>query len=133
MNNMFFIYLTKSSRGLYDIFSIISLLLVFALVIFLAYVGAKFIARYQNNVLNSRSNIKVIESFRLGSNKFIAIIKIAEDYFAVGVGKDEITMLDKINPDDLKSFEDMRDGKKLDFKEILSQIKAKDSKDKNEK
>lgn len=126
------IYLTKSSRGVYDIFSVISLLLVFALVIFLAYVGTKFIARYQNNVLNGKSNIKVIESFRLGSNKFIAIVKIAESYYAVGVGKDEITMLDKINPDELKSFE-TKDDKKLDFKEILSQIKAKDSKHKNEK
>lgn len=130
---MYFVYLTKSNGGLTGIFNIISLLLIFALVVFLAFITARFVGKYQTNVLNNKSNIRVVESFRLGNNKFIAIIKIAETYYAIGVGKDEITMIDKINPDDLKVFDLVFDKKKINFKDILSQINDKESKDKNEK
>ena len=130
---MHFMYLSKSNGGINGIINIISLLLIFALVLLLAYVTARFIGKYQNNILNNKSNIRVIESFRLGGNKFIAIVKIGEAYYAVGIGKDEITMLDKVNPDELNISESGDNSQKIDFKEILSQIKDKESKDKNEK
>jgi flagellar protein FliO/FliZ len=130
---MHFIYLANGDGVFDNILNIISLLLIFALVVFLAYVTAKFVAKYQDRVFNSKSNIKIIESFRLGNNKFIAIVKIAESYYAIGIGKDEITMLDKINPEELKIVDDDSSSKKIDFKEILSQIKDKELKDKNVK
>lgn len=130
---MHFMYLAKSSGGINGILNIISLLLIFALVLVLAYLSARFIGKYQSNVMNNKSNIRIVESFRLGNNKFLVIVKIAEQYYALGIGKDEITMLDKIDPDGLKNFESDGNNKKIDFKEILSQIKDKESKDKSEK
>ena len=44
-------------------------------------------------------------------------------------------MIDKLNPDELKDFSAIgaeSGGTKIDFKEILSQIKSKSSKDNND-
>lgn len=128
------ILLTDVSGGFSSFLNILSLIIIFLLVLVLAYFAAKLAAKYQSNVLNSRSNIRVIESFRLGGNKFIAIAKIGENYYAIGIGKDEITFIDKINPDELKNFDSTGESdKKLNFKEILSQVKNKNSKDNNDK
>ncbi len=118
-----------------SVLSVISLILIFIFIIALAYFTTRFIAKHQNNVLNSKSNIRVIESFRVGTNKFIAIIKIGKAFYAIGVGKDEFTMIDKLSPEDLTDFSVTRaesGGTKMDFKEILSQIKNKSSKDNND-
>lgn len=127
--------LTGSSGGINSVLSVISLILIFIIIVALAYFTTRFIARHQSNVLSSKSNIRVVESFRVGTNKFIAIIKIGEAFYAIGVGKDEFTMIDKLNPDDLTDFSAISaesGGTKIDFKEILSQIKNKSSKDNND-
>lgn len=119
--------------GLNTALNIFSLILIFAFIVALAYFSTKFIARYQNNLLKNKTNVKIIESFRIGTNKFIAIVKIGESYYAIGVGKDEFTMIDKLNPDELIDFSvdsGSTSSKKIDFKEILSQVKNRDSKDK---
>ncbi|MGN0435290.1 MAG: flagellar biosynthetic protein FliO [Wujia sp.] len=101
----------------------------------MAYFTTKFIAKYQNNALNNKSDIRVVESYRLANNKFIAIVKIGDSYYAIGLGKDEITLIDKLNSDEIKfdKMDETSEVKKLDFKEILSQIKKKESKDNDEK
>lgn len=123
------------SGGDNSILNMITLILIFVLVVFLAYISTKFIAKYQSNVFNNRSNIRIIESFSVGNNKFIAIAKIGEEYYALAVSKDNISLIDKINPDDLKNLnEDGTTGpvNKLNFKDILSQIKNKNSKEDSE-
>lgn len=127
--------ITGGSGGVSAILSTLSLILIFVLVVALAYFTTKFIAKYQNNLLNGRSNIRVIESFRIGNNKVIAIVRIGETYYALGIGKDEITMLDRLNPDELVDFHapsSAGEERKFDFKEILSRAKKKDSKDKDD-
>lgn len=127
------IFLFNVSGGFNSVLSILSLILIFILVLVMAYFASKLAAKYQSNVLNSKSNIRIIESFRLGNNRFIAIVKIGENYYALGLGKDEITMIDRLNPDALKDFEASDSAeKKLNFKEILSQVKNKNTNDNNE-
>ena len=127
------IFLTNVSGGFQSFLSIMSLILIFLLVLALAYFASKLAAKYQNNVLNHKSNIKIIESFRLGNNRFISIVKIGENYYALGLGKEEMILIDKLNPDDFKNLEEAVEAdKRLNFKEILSQIKNKDSNDNND-
>lgn len=118
--------------GMASVWSIIRLILVFIFIIILTYYAAKLTGKYQSNVLNSKSNIKIIESFRVGNNKFLAIAKIAGEYYAIGVGKDEVTLIDKLDKDTLDRLEEEKLSAKSDkgsFKDILSDIK----KDKQEK
>ncbi len=128
-------YLAKSTGGFQSAVNIISLILIFILVLFLAYFTTKFVAKYHQNTLLSKSNISIVESLRIGSNKYIAIIKIGNSFYSVGVGKNEITFIAKLDSDEIKlpEVENGDTSKKVDFKDILAQIKNKEPKDKNEK
>ena len=125
---MYLTGLQDSTSSMSSILSVISLILIFIFIVALAYFTTKFIAKYQNNSMNSRSNIRVIESFRMGSNKFVAIIEVSNNFYVIGVGKEEITLIDKLDSDSISNIKNgqMKEfGKKIDFKEILSQIKNK--------
>ena len=95
-----------------SLYNVISLILIFAFVLLLAYLAAKLTAKLQGNPLNKKANIKIIDSLRLGGNKYISIIKIGTNYYALAFGKDEITLIDKIDkdtisiPDNLKTDSD---------------------------
>lgn len=115
------------NRGTFDsTLNIVSLILIFIFVLALAYLAARLSAKYQGNI-NSKSNIKAIESFRIGGNKLISIIKIGDSYYAIGVGKDEITLIDKLDAEkiDLSNYE-KNISQNIDFKEIFSKIKKSD-------
>lgn len=118
------LFLTGTS-GMKAALQMISLILIFVFVVALAYFGTKFVAKYQSNVLHKNSNIQVIESFRIASNKFIAIVKICDDFYALSIGKDEIHLIDKLDPQKVFDIKNSDTGasKKLDFKDILAQVK----------
>lgn len=120
------------SSGLYSVWDVISLILIFVFVILLAYFATKFVAKYQSNMLNNKNNIRIIESFRIDSTRLILIVKITEDYYALAYTKDSVTVIDKLNPDEINNLmadNTSKSNNKLDFKAILSQVKNKNSKD----
>ncbi len=102
-------------------------LLLFAFVIFLAYWAARIAGAYQSNVLNNRSNIRIIETYRIANNKYIQIVKIGNQCVALGICKDTITVLTELEEDSIIDVSTMP-MKKPDFKEILSKVR----KDKHE-
>ena len=112
-----------------SLYNVISLILIFAFVLVLAYFTARLTAKLQGNPLNKKSNIKIIETFRMGGNKFISIVKIGENYFALGFGKDEITMIDKLDADSIDIDDQTEQNNKKSFKDILNSISNKDKQD----
>lgn len=122
-----FIFLTGQA-GSHSLLSILSLILMFILVLVLAYYTAKLVGKLQNNTFNSKSNIKIIESFRVGNNKFIGIIKIGTNYYAIAFGKDEITLIDKLDENSINLFTEVSENK-VSFKEIFSKINNKEEQD----
>ena len=109
--------------------NILTLILAFVFVLVLAYYGARFTAKYQGNMLSNRANIRITESFRVGGNKIIAIAKIGKSYYALGIGKDEINLIAKLDEAELIDFNNSNDSSnnsKLDFKSILANIKIKE-------
>ncbi len=76
-----------------------------ALVIFLMILGAtyfttRWIGNYQQ--INMRNkNLQILESIKVGTNKFICLIKAGEIYLVVAVGKDEVTMLAQLTEEQL--------------------------------
>ncbi len=123
-----FIYLSGSIKDS-SLYNVISLLLIFIFILVLAYFTAKLTAKLQGNTLNKKANIKVIESFRLGGNKFISIVKIGEDFYALGFGKDEITMIDKLDKDNITIPDSNSSEVGISFKDILGNINKKEKKD----
>jgi flagellar protein FliO/FliZ len=128
--------------GYSGVWAYIKLILVFVFILLLAYYGARLAGNYQNNVLNSRSNIRIIESYRIGGNKLLAIAKIGEDYYAIGIGKDEITLIDKLDASYFDALVAEREsgrlqgisvsGQKISFKDILSKTRGNKKSDKDD-
>lgn len=117
--------------------SIVKLILITVLVLVLAFYSTRLIAKYQNNTWSAKNNIQFIESYRVGGNKMVAIAKIGEKYFALGIGKEEIHVIAELEKDDLKLPDQMVDAAvektpKMSFKEVLANMKG-NAKDDNEK
>lgn len=122
----------NNSAGFYSAWDVISLILIFVLVILLAYFATKMVAKFQGNVMYNKNNIRIIESFRFDSNKLIIIVQIASEYYALAYSKESVTLIDKLNPDEinnLKADTTSKSDNKFDFKEILSQVKNRKEKD----
>ena len=100
---------------------LIVLILLFLFVLFLAYLAARIAGGIQSNGLNSKSNIKVIEVFRLSNNKYIQIVKIGEHYLALAICKDQVTVLTQLEESELNK--QVASVEPINFKSILDKMK----------
>ena len=80
----------------------------------------KWIANYQKTQMKCK-NIEVIESCRVGQNKFIEIVKVGDRYMVIGIGKDEVTMLTEMKAESLNLEETT--GSMASFKESFEKAK----------
>ncbi len=105
-------------------------IIMFLFVLFLAYLAARIAGRFQNNVV-SRGNIRIMETSRIANNKYIQIVKIGTRYYAIAVGKEEVTLLAELMPEDLYLSEG--DGAdKGSFSDILDNLRNKKKEDKSD-
>ncbi|MCM1170660.1 MAG: flagellar biosynthetic protein FliO [Clostridium sp.] len=121
-----FIFLTNST-GFGVVWQTIKLILIFIIILVLAYYGTKLVAGFHKNSLSGRTNLKIVESMSLGNNKFLVVVEIDGSYYALGVGKDNVTLIDKLSdytPRDAEGFHDV-DNPKKSFKDVLAQFKTK--------
>ena len=76
-------------------------LFIFVGVLVLTSYATKWIAGYQKTQMSGR-NLEIIETMRISSNKYLAVIRAGSGhYYVVGVGKDEITMIGEIPSEEL--------------------------------
>ena len=109
---------TSNWKGIGEL---IGVLFLFLFVLFLAYMAARIAGSFQSNMMNKRSNIKVIEVFRLSGNKVLEIVQIGNRYFALAVCKDSVTLLAELDQLELKEWEAPLEP--IDFKKILDKFK----------
>ncbi|MDD5948492.1 MAG: flagellar biosynthetic protein FliO [Lachnospiraceae bacterium] len=113
---MFFV--AAGTKGVIEsVVQLIVLLAIFAGILFLAYWSSKLTAKFSSKTMQN-GNVEIIETIRIHNNKYVQILKIADKYIAVGVGKDEICFLSELSEDAI--VRRSLDGKKTDFKEILN-------------
>ncbi len=111
-----------STTGVNSVAQFLTVLLIFAGVLVLTYFSTKWIASYQKGKFFS-NNISVVETFKITTNKFIQIIRIGEKYYAIAIGKDEITLLGELNEEELTLQEPAQVFSGVDFKSILDKAK----------
>ena len=78
---------------------LLSLIAVFAVVVILAYVTAKFIGG-RFNAARSSGGGRVLENLTLGPNRSVCVVKIAGRVFLLGVTENNITLLSEITDDE---------------------------------
>lgn len=113
------------------VIQLVVVLIMFLFVLGLSYLAARLAGNFQSNI-QSRNNVKIIETIRIGNNKYIQIVKIGSRYAAIGVGKDDITFLTELEEEEL-NLDALGKNTKGSFKDILSQLqKKKDENDTDE-
>ena len=103
--------------------------LVLAFVVVLCYFTTRFIANYQKGIAG-KGNIEILEAKSLGNNKYIEIVRIGEECFALGVAKDKITIISKVDKDTLKYEQPQTNKTKESFSQLLDKLKNGRYKDK---
>ena len=115
------IYLFQGSSTISNIAELFGLLLVFVLILVLAYYTSKWVGKNGAGMATKNQNITIIETLRLSQTKYLQIIKVANKYIVIAVSKDHVEYLTEIDGDQLGSFEGVTQTPS--FKEILSKIK----------
>lgn len=98
----------------------ITVLVIFVVVLGVCAYITKWLADYQKKQGRNK-NIDIVETVRIGNNKWIQIIKIGETYKAVALGKDSVTFLGDIPADQLTTtLQGQAQGQDASFKTLLS-------------
>jgi len=102
-----------------SILKLIVTLIIFILILFITYYVTSFIGNIQKTQF-ATGNIQIIEVRRIMGNKQLAVVKTGNDYFLVGIGKDEINLIGKVDGEALVFNEESQPPA---FGEILDKIK----------
>lgn len=106
-------------------------LLIFVVVLAVTYFTTKWIGSYQQITMRNK-NLRVVESVKVGTNKFICLVKTGTVYLVVSVGKDEVTMLTQLTEEQLSEvpdFHSIAENETGDsFREVLEKVKGRFSK-----
>ncbi len=108
---------------------LLTVLVLFVFVLALTYFTTRWIAGYAKKQ-NVNQNIDVIETYRIAPSKFIAIVRTGSKYLAVGVGKDELTLLTELKEDEIISGDGYQTSsagvfRKADFRSVIEKAKAR--------
>lgn len=114
-------FMVRDSSSLESISQLICVILLFLFVLFLSYVAARISGSFQANKLNKNSNIKVVEVYRLSNSKMIEIVQIGQHFYALAVGKDEISLICKLEDDEVRIQPATLEP--LNFKKILDKMR----------
>ena len=110
--------------GIESVVRFLVVLFIFLFVCVLTYFGTRFIATVQKGQMNC-TNIDVVETFRIAPNKYVQIVRIADEYVAICVCKDTVTFLTKVDQGQLELTPEKTVVGSAVFKDILEKAKVK--------
>lgn len=113
-----FLTINNSVNGFLQFLTVV---VIFVIVIGITLVATRWMANYQKGAPTA-SNIEVIDTYRLATNKYIQIVRIGEKYVAIAIGKDEVTVLCELEGSDIVVTA-KEQGTALDFAGLLAKFK----------
>ncbi|WP_167956864.1 flagellar biosynthetic protein FliO [Anaerosporobacter faecicola] len=116
-----YIYLFQGSSTIENIAELFGLLVVFVLILVLAYFTSRWIGKTGVGMTTKNRNITVIETLRLSQSKYVQILKISDKYIVIAVSKDHVEYLTEVDGSKLEINEGVSETPS--FKEILAKIK----------
>ena len=110
---------------------LIGILLIFIFVLGITYLTTRWIAGYQKGHSFNR-NLKIVETLKITTNKYIQLIEAGDEYLVIAIGKDEVRLLTKLEKEQLGNLpsEELFPDKPVadSFKDILDRLKEHMSK-----
>ncbi len=101
----------------------ITVLILFVAILWVTWAVTKWTAGCQRGKW-AGGNIEMLESFRIASDKYVHIMRVADKYLAIAVAKDTVTFLAELDGSALTSGEDAP-GMKMSFQELLEKVREK--------
>ncbi len=98
---------------------LLTVLLIFLFVLAISYLTVRFVGKWQKGQ-ESGSNIEILETRSIGTNKYLCIVRVGEKYLLIASGKDEVSMLTELDKDSLSFEEKPTDGS---FSTILDRVR----------
>lgn len=92
--------LAEYSSGADSIAQFVTVILIFLIVLALAYFTTRFVGSYQKTRLANK-NFEAIETFRITNGKYLQLLKAGSKYIVIGIGKDSITMICELSEEEV--------------------------------
>ncbi len=106
-----------------SIMELIKLIFILILILVAAYFTTKYIGKISMGQLKN-SNFKVIDTYRISSNKLLQIVKIGNKFVVISVGKDAVNFITELDESEVFVREDNA-KESVNFKQILEKMRNK--------
>ena len=112
-----------SGSTAHNFFELIGLVFLLIIIMIAAYYTSKFIGGVKLGQMK-KSNFTIIDTYRISQNKVIQIVKIANKYVVIAIGKDTITSITELDEAEvyIKEF-DEKAKEKISFKQTLDKLR----------
>ncbi len=105
-----------------NVLQLLGLCILLIIILIAAYYTSKFVGRYKLGQIKN-SNIKIIESYRISTNKLLQIVKVANKYLVIGVCKDQITYITELDENEVLTHE-VSEAEKQSFRQVFEKLKG---------
>jgi len=112
---------TESIASKDNFMQLIGLILLLVIILVAAYFVSKFVGgiklgQYKN------SNFKVIDTYQIAPNRTIQIVKIANKYVVISIGKDTVNYITELEESEVL-LKDTPIGEKPNFKQVFEKLR----------
>ncbi len=105
-----------------NVIQLVVIIVIFILVLVATYFTTRWIGK--SGAIQSHSpNIHVKETFKIAPNRYIQIIELGDQYYAIGVSKDNITFLTALSKDQLDLTPVSKENGAVSFKDMMNRFR----------
>lgn len=102
----------------------LTVFLMFLVVLALTYFTTRFVGNY-SKIKSCNRNFEVIETLRVTNGKYLQIVKVGNKYVCIGIGKDSITSICELSPDEIVN-ETVEPSKTMEtFKSVMDKARER--------
>ena len=112
--------LLSKAGGVDSAVQLITVLIIFVAVLFITLYVTKWVTEFQKHQTIGK-NMKGIETMRLTPTQFVQIVKVGKQYLAIAVSKEQVTLLAKLEEDEITDTED--ETYETDFSKVFDRFK----------
>ena len=105
-----------------NVIQLVVIIVIFILVLVATYFTTRWIGK-TGAIQTQSPNIHVKETFKIAPNKYIQIIELGDQYYAIGVSKDNITFLTELSEDQLDLTPTKTEQGTVSFKDVMNRFR----------
>lgn len=109
--------------GVDGFIQLVTIIAIFVFVLVITYFTTRFVGGYAKSKVIT-GNIELIDSMKIAPSGYIAVVRVASKYIAVGIGKNEISFLCELPGEDVM-IRDAGGVAGYDFKELIEKARGK--------